>query len=86
MREIKGPTVKDLMSAPSAVLEQLPTRIQAMAEAVAEGDLAKADLRMDRALGTLHRGPGYRKRRGLWSWKVLVLWLLGLCALLLFWA
>ncbi len=82
---MKGPTVKDLMSAPNAVLEQLPARIRAMAEAVDEGDLAEADLRLEQALGTIHQGPGYRPKRGLWLWKVLVLWLLGLCALLLFW-
>ena len=84
VREIKGPTVKDLMSAPDEVLEQLPGEVRAMADALSQGDLAEADLAMDRALGSLLRGPGYGKRSPSRSFLVLV-WFLGLAAGLLLW-
>ena len=86
VREMKGPTVKDLMAAPDDVLEQLPGEVRAMADALNQGDLAEADLAMDRALGSLLRGPGYSRRRPSLSWSFLALvWFLGLAAGLLFW-
>ena len=85
VREIKGPTVRDLMQASDAVLQQLPGQVRAMEQAVSAGDLAQADQHMDHALGTLHAGPGYRRRR-LLSWPFLLwLWLLGLALGMLFW-
>ena len=85
VREIKGPTVRDLLQASDAVLQQLPGQVRAMEEAVGAGDLAGADQHMDRALGALHAGPGFRRRRSI-SWSLLLwLWLLGLALGLLFW-
>jgi hypothetical protein len=73
------------MQASDAVLQQLPGQVRAMEQAVRAGDLARADQHMDHALGTLHAGPGYRRRR-LLSWSFLLwLWLLGLALGMLFW-
>lgn len=85
LREIKGPTVRDLLQASDAVLQQLPGQVRAMEEAVGAGDLAGADQHMDRALGALHAGPGFRRRRSISRSLLLWLWLLGLALGLLFW-
>lgn len=86
LREYKGPTVRDLLASPAAVLDLLPGRVRSVEEAVRAADLAAADAHMSRALGLLLPGPGHRRRRrallaevftaALWVWFAALLVLL----------
>ncbi len=62
VREYKGPTVGDLTAGGEAV-DLLPGRVRAVFDAIAGDDLALANHRLEIALGALHQGPGFRRRR-----------------------
>jgi hypothetical protein len=70
VREFKGPSVRDLLHADPEELDLLPGRVRAMAMALEDEDLAEAERRIDRALGSILPGPtptrGRRRRRPVW--------------------
>lgn len=85
IREFKRPTVDDLIRS-EETLERLPVQLRRVVQAVSMSELRRAEERLDRALGQLHEGPGYRRRRR-WRAARLALWLLAaaLLTLVLLW-
>lgn len=88
LREFKGPTVRRLSEASAQAIDRLPGQLRSVARALRSGDLAAAEERLERALGSLVEGPGHRPARLLqppllafllWLWLaslvVAVLWL-----------
>ena len=61
VREFKGPTIEDLIVEDEEV-DLLPGRVQAVLRAIEQGDLARADRGLDRAVGSLIPGPGFGRR------------------------
>ncbi len=68
------------------MLARLPGQLRRVAQAVAQGDLQGAEERLDAALGRLHRGPGFGRRRWLriCRWCLWAL-MLGLLVAVLWW-
>jgi hypothetical protein len=61
VREFKGPNVRDVLLADPEELDLLPGRVRAMEQAIDGADLAEAERRLDRALGSLLAGPAPRR-------------------------
>lgn len=80
VREYKGPTAHDLLSASPEVVDLLPGRVLSVEAAVRDGDVETAHGRLDRALGMVLSGPGHDRQRNARVWLILVLWL-WFCAL-----
>lgn len=63
VREYKGPTVEAVLDAADGTVDRLPVRLRQMLDAVQRERLGEADEILDQALGTVHQGPGHRRRR-----------------------
>ena len=60
VREFKGTTVDDLVEGSHS--DRLPGQVRPVLKAIEAGDLEAANRRLDVAMGSLLRGPGYARR------------------------
>lgn len=75
VREYKGPTVDQVLTAAPSELDLLPGRVQSMEQAARDNDLVKASRHMEQAVGSLLNGPGHPEVRRSWLVLPVVAWL-----------